>query len=53
MKRPEKFGGDRTFGTYEEIALAYAKGEVHPMDLKATAAGSLVEILRPVRERLS
>jgi tyrosyl-tRNA synthetase len=52
VRRAEKFGGDRTFGTYEEIASAYAKGEVHPMDLKGTAAGYLVEILRPVRERL-
>ena len=52
VTRPEKFGGDRTFGTHEEIASAYAKGEVHAMDLKATAAEYLVEILRPVRERL-
>jgi tyrosyl-tRNA synthetase len=52
VKRPAKFGGDRTFGTYEEMAAAYGKGEVHPMDLKATAAEYLVEVLRPVRERL-
>jgi tyrosyl-tRNA synthetase len=52
VKRPAKFGGDRAFGTYEELADAYGKGEVHPMDLKATCAESLVEILRPVRERL-
>jgi tyrosyl-tRNA synthetase len=52
VKRPAKFGGDRTFGTYEEIAAAYGNGEVHPMDLKATCAEYLVEVLRPVRERL-
>jgi tyrosyl-tRNA synthetase len=52
VKRPAKFGGDRTFGTYEEIASACGKGEVHPMDLKAATAEYLVEVLRPVRERL-
>jgi len=53
VRRPAKFGGNRTFGTYTEIATAYANGEVHPMDLKAAAAECLVEILQPVRERLS
>ena len=52
VKRPVKFGGDRTFGTYEELATAYGKGGVHPMDLKAACTEYLVEILRPVRERL-
>jgi len=52
VKRPAKFGGDRTFATYEDLAAAYGKGEVHPMDLKSTCAEYLVEVLRPVRERL-
>src|SRR5512136_2036430 len=52
VKRPAKFGGDRTFETYGEMAAAYGRGEVHPMDLKNTTAEYLVEILRPVRERL-
>ena len=52
VKRPAKFGGDRAFGSFGEMAAAYGKGEVHPMDLKNTVAGYLVEILRPVRERL-
>jgi tyrosyl-tRNA synthetase len=52
VKRPAKFGGDRRFAGYEDLAAAYGKGEVHPMDLKAACAESLVEVLRPVRERL-
>jgi tyrosyl-tRNA synthetase len=52
VKRAAKFGGDRTFGSYDEIAAAFGKGEVHPMDLKASAAEYLADILRPVRERL-
>jgi tyrosyl-tRNA synthetase len=50
IKRPEKFGGDRTFSNYPEIELSYGKGEIHPLDLKKSCGESLVEILAPVRE---
>lgn len=52
IHRPEKFGGDRTFSTYEEIETAYAAGEVHPADLKNSVAEELVIILAPVRAYL-
>ena len=50
IKRPEKFGGDRTFSSYIDLETAYGKGEVHAMDLKKTCGESLIEILAPVRE---
>jgi tyrosyl-tRNA synthetase len=50
IKRPEKFGGDRIFVSYTDLAAAYGKGEVHPMDLKKTCGESLIEILAPVRD---
>ncbi|MDI6718664.1 MAG: tyrosine--tRNA ligase [Methanomicrobiales archaeon] len=50
VRRPEKFGGDRTFTRYPELECAYARGEVHPLDLKKTAARCLAEILAPVRD---
>ncbi len=50
MKRPEKFGGDRTFLDYKELESSYGRGEVHPLDLKKSCGVSLVEILEPVRE---
>jgi tyrosyl-tRNA synthetase len=50
VKRPEKFGGDRSFSSYAEIELAYQKGEVHPLDLKKTCGDCLIEILSPVRD---
>jgi tyrosyl-tRNA synthetase len=50
IKRPEKFGGDRTFSNYLEIESSYGKGEIHPLDLKKSCGESLVEILAPVRE---
>ena len=50
IKRPEKFGGDRTFSSYTDLETAYGKGEVHAMDLKKSCGESLIEILSPVRE---
>ncbi|MDN7024849.1 tyrosine--tRNA ligase [Methanoculleus sp. FWC-SCC1] len=44
VQRPEKFGGDREFPTYEAIEQAYAAGEIHPLDLKKTAARYLAKI---------
>ena len=50
IKRPEKFGGNRTFTNYPDLELSYNKGEIHPLDLKKSCGESLVEILEPVRE---
>lgn len=52
VERPEKFGGNMTFNTYEEIEEAYKKGgdSLHPMDLKNAVAGYIDELIRPVRE---
>jgi tyrosyl-tRNA synthetase len=50
IKRPEKFGGDRTFTSYPELESSYGNGEVHPLDLKKSCGESLVEILEPVRD---
>ena len=49
IPRPEKWGGDLVIDTYEELESIYAKGELHPMDLKMGVAESLVNILKPVR----
>ena len=50
IPRPEKWGGDLVINSYEELESIYAKGELHPMDLKAGVAESLVNILKPVRD---
>lgn len=50
IRRPEKFGGNRTFASYAELEAAYGKGEIHPLDLKKACGEGLVEILLPVRE---
>lgn len=52
IARPDKFGGDRTFGRYADLEAAYGLHEVHPMDLKKACGESLVTIFAPVREYL-
>jgi len=50
IARPEKFGGNISFSSYEELAGSYFGGTLFPLDLKNGAADALIEILSPVRE---
>jgi tyrosyl-tRNA synthetase len=49
IHRPEKFGGDVTFTSYEEMEGAYAAGNIHPADLKAAVSNGLIEALADAR----
>jgi len=53
IEREEKHGGTIEFAIYEDLEKAYATGDVHPMDLKATVAKELIELLAPVREHFA
>ncbi|HLP79948.1 MAG TPA: tyrosine--tRNA ligase [Acidobacteriota bacterium] len=48
--RPEKFGGNLSFGTYDELAIAFSEKKIHPVDLKQTAARYINDALKPVRD---
>jgi len=50
FERPEKFGGNLEFKSYDELELTYLAGKLHPMDLKNGTAAALAEILAPARE---
>lgn len=50
VERDERFGGDITFESYEDLEKTYGKKEIHPQDLKTTVAKLLNELLTPVRE---
>lgn len=52
VRRPEKFGGDCIFDSYDALATAYGAGQIHPADLKKAAGEAMVELLRPVRDYL-
>lgn len=50
IKRPEQFGGDATFTTYEQLEEAFAKEEVHPGDLKNSVERYMNELMEPIRQ---
>ena len=50
IKRPEKFGGKIIYPLYEDLQKDYAKGKLHPMDLKTAATEYLEKIIAPIRK---
>ena len=53
VKRPEKFGGNLTFNSYDELETAFVGKKLHPMDLKSAMAEKINEILKPAREHFA
>ncbi len=53
IEREEKHGDNVSFATYKELESAYAAGDVHPMDLKATVAKEIIALLAPAREHFA
>lgn len=49
IERPEKFGGNIEFSSYNEIENAYRDGKIHPMDLKNGVADYLDKMIEPIR----
>ncbi|USZ73189.1 tyrosine--tRNA ligase [Natronosalvus halobius] len=52
VERPEKYGGDLEYGSYEDLASDLESGELHPADAKGTLASYLDELIAPGREKL-
>ena len=53
IQRPEKFGGDVRFDSFEELSQAYGNGDIHPADLKGSVGRHISEILEPVQKYLA
>jgi tyrosyl-tRNA synthetase len=51
IERPEKFGGDVTYASFEELTKDYRNRKIHPMDLKNATARYINELLEPVRKQ--
>ena len=49
IERPEKFGGNISFKTYQDLEKTFAEKKVHPMDLKAVLIKYLDQLIEPVR----
>ncbi len=50
IERPDKFGGDVEFASFKELEEDFAKGKIHPLDLKKAAAYHVNELIMPVRK---
>jgi tyrosyl-tRNA synthetase len=53
IERPEKFGGNITYHSYEELESDFAAKKLHPTDLKQTVGNHLVKIIAPIRDKIS
>ncbi|MCU4716908.1 tyrosine--tRNA ligase [Halapricum hydrolyticum] len=52
VERPEKYGGDLVYESYEELEADFVEEELHPQDLKNAAGEYISEIIDPIRTRL-
>ncbi|MFA6888390.1 MAG: tyrosine--tRNA ligase [Candidatus Woesearchaeota archaeon] len=52
IKRPEKFGGDLTIKSYQELETLFKEGKLHPMDLKTAVTEYLNKLMEPIRIKL-
>ncbi len=52
VERPEKYGGDLVYETYDAVETDFVSGELHPADLKPAAAAAISDVIAPVRKRL-
>jgi len=50
ITRPEKFGGNTLYESYEDLEKAFAEKQIHPGDLKMSAANALNALLEPIRK---
>lgn len=52
IDRPEEYGGNVTYESYEDLADALDAGELHPADAKGALAEYLDRLIAPGREKL-
>lgn len=50
ITRDPKYGGDKTYSSYEDLEKDYADKKLHPQDLKAAVAEWLIKKLEPARK---
>ncbi|WP_256300066.1 tyrosine--tRNA ligase [Haloarchaeobius salinus] len=52
VERPEKYGGDLVYDSYDDLEADLESGELHPQDAKNTLASYLDELVEPGRAKL-
>jgi tyrosyl-tRNA synthetase len=52
VERPEQYGGDLTYESYDELEADFVSEDLHPQDLKNAAGAYISLAIDPIRERL-
>lgn len=52
VERPDEYGGNVTFETFEELAVAIKSGDLHPADAKEALSSYLNRLIEPGRNQL-
>jgi tyrosyl-tRNA synthetase len=52
VERPEEYGGNLSYDSYDALEADFLSEELHPADLKPAVGGYIADIVEPVRERL-
>jgi tyrosyl-tRNA synthetase len=52
IERPEEYGGDLEYESYDALEADFVSEELHPADLKPAAAAAISSVIEPVRDRL-
>ncbi len=50
IERPQKFGGKKTYSSYESLESDFAEAKLHPADLKSALFSHLENIIAPIRK---
>jgi len=50
IERPDKFGGNKEYYSFEELKKDFKEGKLHPLDLKNGMTRFITEMLSPVRQ---
>ncbi len=53
VEREPKYGGDKTYNSYEELEKDFVLGNLHPADLKQSLAKEISKMLAPLRKKFS
>ena len=52
VERPDEYGGDLEYDSYEALEAEMESGELHPMDAKGALADALDDLIEPGRRKL-
>jgi tyrosyl-tRNA synthetase len=52
IERPEKFGGNVSYTSYQQLEKDFSEKKIHPSDLKTSAGKYVSDLVRPIGEKL-